>query len=121
MSITAATGSPWIYLDEARAVEQVGDVSTLRAMLPMLQELLERDVPEIARRLQMQDVRGANPLLHSLKGCMPIFCIQSLCDHLAQVEHMSKAGDASEVEPAFSTLRPKLDALLAEVIAFQRT
>lgn len=119
MPMTSATGAPWMYLDEARAVEQVGDMNTLRTMLPMLQELLERDVPQIARFLQAQDVRSANPLLHSLKGCMPIFCVQSLCDQLAQVEHMSKTGSALEVEPAFAALKPKLDALLAEVVAFQ--
>lgn len=119
MSNTSTAGSTWHYLDEARAIEQVGDVGTLRGMLPMLQELLERDVPEIARLLQAQDVRGANPLLHSLKGCMPIFCHPALCEHLAQVEFMSKTGTAAEVGPAFEALRPKLDGLLAEVIQYQ--
>ncbi|MFO1262770.1 MAG: Hpt domain-containing protein [Rhodoferax sp.] len=119
MSNTSNAGSAWVYLDEARAIEQTGDVATLRSMLPMLQELLERDVPEIARLLQAQDVRGANPLLHSLKGCMPIFCRTSLCEHLARVEHLSKAGSAAEVTPAFEDLRPQLDGLLAEVIHYQ--
>lgn len=119
MSNPSNAASAWVYLDEARAIEQIGDVATLRSMLPMLQELLQRDVPEIARLLQARDVRGANPLLHSLKGCMPIFCQASLCEHLARVEQMSKAGSAEEVTPAFEALRTQLDGLLAEVIRYQ--
>lgn len=121
MSNTSATGASLVYLDVVRAIEQVGDVDSLRSMLPMLQELLERDVPEIARLLLAGDVRGANPLLHSLKGCMPIFCVPDLCEHLAQVEFMSKAGGVDEVLPAFEALHPKLDTLLSEVVQFQRS
>ena len=81
-----------MYLDEARAIEQIGDVATLRkACWNMLQEMLERDVPEIARLLQAGCAQRQSPL-HSLKGCMPIFAAPSLCEHLARVEHMSKAG-----------------------------
>lgn len=108
-------GQVLVHLDIARALEQIGDEAALRGMLPMLQELLERDLPLIQQRLVDMDVRGANPLLHSLKGCLPIFCTPSLCEHLAEVERMSKAGVGPEVGAAFAELSPKLQALQLEV------
>ena len=45
MSMTSVTGQPWVYLDVAHALEQIGDEQAMRSMLPMLQELLERDLP----------------------------------------------------------------------------
>ena len=108
-------GQVLVHLDIARALEQIGDEAALRGMLPMLQELLERDLPLIQQRLVDMDVRGANQLLHSLKGCLPIFCTPSLCEHLAEVELMSKAGVGLEVGAAFAELSPKLQALQLEV------
>jgi HPt (histidine-containing phosphotransfer) domain-containing protein len=118
MSTTLPPAPSWTYLDIARAVEQVGDVQTLRSMLPMLQELLERDLPKIAQFLTAGDVRGANGLLHSLKGCMPIFCAPPLCEHLADVERLSKTGGSVEVGEAFSGLSPKLNQLQVEVARY---
>lgn len=118
MLTTSPLGQSWVHLDIARALDQIGDEQALRGMLPMLQELLERDVPQIAHLLANQDARAANPLLHSLKGCMPIFCAPALCEHLAQVEHMSKAGNSSELSDAFSLLSPKLQALQTEVAQY---
>ena len=115
MQMTSANGPQWVYLDVAHALEQVGDLQALRGMLPMLQELLERDVPQIRQLLAVADVRAANPLLHSLKGCMPIFCAPGLCAHLAQVEGLSKAGGIAEVGEAFAVLSPQLDSLLGEI------
>jgi hypothetical protein len=115
MPMTSDNGQPWIYLDVARALEQIGDLQAMRGMLPMLQELLERDVPQIRQLLAAGDVRGANPLLHSLKGCMPIFCGPPLCAHLTEVELLSKAGGSAEVGEAFALLGPKLDSLLNEI------
>jgi len=117
MVSTSADGQAWVYLDIARALDQVGDEQALRGMMPMLQELLARDLPQIDRLLADGDVRGANPLLHSLKGCLPIFCAQTLCEHLARVEQLSKAGGAVEVRTAYSELSPKLHALLQEVVS----
>src|SRR5438105_1549427 len=117
MVSTSANGHAWVYLDIARALDQVGDEQALRGMMPMLQELLERDLPQIDRLLADGDVRAANPLLHSLKGCLPIFCTQTLCEHLARVEQLSKAGGAAEVRAAYSELSPKLHALLQEVVS----
>lgn len=118
MSSTSAPNQPWVHLDPARALDQIGDVLALRNMLPMLQELLARDVPQITQLLAVGDVRAANPLLHSLKGCMPIFCNPALCDHLAQVEVISKTGGSAEVGEAFAVLSPKLLLLQDEVARY---
>lgn len=118
MSSTAPTGQTGAYLDIARALEQIGDADAMRSMLPMLQELLDRDVPEIARLIDAGDARGANTLLHSLKGCMPIFCGPQLCQELATVELMSKTARAAEVSPAFAALHPKLQSLQREVALY---
>lgn len=118
METTWRGGHVWVYLDIARALEQIGDATALRGMLPMLQDLLERDIPKITHLLAEHDAHGANPLLHSLKGCLPIFCAPSLCEHLAQVEQMSKAGVGAEVNAAFGLLRPKLQQLHKEVAQY---
>nr|WP_295786069.1 Hpt domain-containing protein [Rhodoferax sp.] len=118
MATTSPDGQVRVQLDIARALEQIGDEAAMRGMLPMLQELLERDVPKITQLLANNDVRGANPLLHSLKGCLPIFCAPALCEHMAVVEHMSKAGESAEVGEAFGLLLPKLQELQEEVTQY---
>ena len=115
MSITSPHGHVLVRLDIARAVEQIGDEDALRGILPMLQEMLDRALPRIQQCFDQQDVRGANPMLHSLKGCLPIFCAPALCDHVAQVEQMTKAGVGPEVGEAFALLSPKLQQLQQEV------
>lgn len=118
MSTTLPQGQVLVHLDIARALEQIGDEEALRGMLPMLQEMLERDLPLIGQRLADQDVRGANPLLHSLKGCLPIFCTPALCEQMAAVEQMSKTGNGPEVGEAFAALSPKLQLLQQEVALY---
>lgn len=103
------------YLDIERALEQVGDVSALHGMLDMLQDTLDRDVPQISKLLLDQDVKSANRLLHSLKGFIPIFCVDALCDHVAQVEMLSKTQGSAEVGSAYSHLAPKLQQLQTEI------
>jgi HPt (histidine-containing phosphotransfer) domain-containing protein len=118
MSMTSANGQSWVYLDIARALEQIGDEQAMRSMLPMLQELLERDLPQIRQSLATGDARAANPLLHSLKGCMPIFCAPALCEQLASVEHMSKTEDGVAVGVVFAELDPKLELLQSEIAQY---
>jgi HPt (histidine-containing phosphotransfer) domain-containing protein len=118
MSMTSANGQSWVYLDIARALEQIGDEQAMRGMLPMLQELLERDLPQIRQSLATGDARAANPLLHSLKGCMPIFCAPALCEQLASVEHMSKTEDGVAVGVVFAELDPKLELLQSEIAQY---
>lgn len=118
MSTTLPDGHAWVYLDTARALGQIGDLQALRGMLPLVEELLERDVSRIAQRLANQDVHGANLLLHAFKGCLPIFCTPALCEHLVWVESMSKTGNSAEVGEAFAQLRPKLQQLQRELVQY---
>ncbi len=118
MATTSSGGQVRIHLDIARALEQIGDETAMRGMLPMLQELLDRDVPKITQLLADHDARGANPLLHSLKGCLPIFCAPALCEHMVRVELLSKTGTGAEVAQAFAPLLPKLQELQMEVAQY---
>jgi HPt (histidine-containing phosphotransfer) domain-containing protein len=118
MAPTSPPAPPWVYLDIARALEQTGDDEALRTMLPMLQELLERNVPQITQSLTAQDVGAASPLLHALKGVLPIFCAPALCEQLAEVEHMSKTGEGPAVGEAFAALQPQLQALQQEITQY---
>lgn len=118
MTSSSANGQNWVYLDIPRALEQVGNERALQGMMPMLQEMLDRDLPQIAQFLAHGDVRSANPLLHSLKGCLPIFCTLALCEHLARVEVLSKTGGSPEVGAAYAELSPKLLGLQQEVTRY---
>jgi HPt (histidine-containing phosphotransfer) domain-containing protein len=118
MPSTSPAAHSWIFLDIPRALEQTGDDDALRTMLPMLQELLQRNVPQITQSLADQDVRAASPLLHALKGCLPIFCAPALCEQLASVEHMSKTGEGPGVGEAFAAVQPKLQGLQVEIAQY---
>jgi HPt (histidine-containing phosphotransfer) domain-containing protein len=115
MTATSTGTQDTDYLDIDRALAQIGDVSALHEMLDMLQDTLDRDVPQISKLLEDQDVKAANRLLHSLKGFIPIFCVDALCDHVAQVEMLSKTQDCAEVGAAYSHLVPKLQQLQTEI------
>jgi HPt (histidine-containing phosphotransfer) domain-containing protein len=117
MPIAHTDASP-VYLDTAHAIAQLGDADALPPMLAMLEESLARDVPQITALLDSGDVPGANRLLHPMKGFLPIFCGDALCAELSAVEGLSKTPSSTEVAPAYAALRPKLDQLLAEVVAF---
>lgn len=115
MSTTFPDGQAPRFLDVERALAQIGEVSALHEMLDMLQASLDRDVPLIAQLLAEQDVGAANRLLHSLKGFIPIFCVDALCDHVSQVEMMSKTQGSAEVGQAYALLAPKLQQLQTEI------
>lgn len=105
-------------LDIDLALSQIGDVDAMNDMLVMLQESLARDVPQVSSLLENGDVGGANRLLHALKGFVPIFCPESFCLEVAQVELFSKDPASTDVAPAYANLRPQLEKLLAEVSAY---
>lgn len=107
-----------VYLDVDLAFEQIGDTDTMNSMMAMLQESLARDIPQIAHLLQAGDVASANRLLHALKGFVPIFCREDLCNRVVEVEAMSKDSQSVTAGPAYTALRPALDQLLADVTAY---
>ena len=106
------------FLDAELAIEQIGDAQALHGMLSMLEESLARDIPLIHDLLVAEDVRGANRTLHALKGFIPIFCVESMCLHVAKVEELSKKGSASEVLLAYLGLMPDLELLQLEVVDY---
>ncbi len=107
-----------VYLDVDHAMSQIGDAQAMLGMLTMLEESLARDVPAIAGLLDAGDVIGANRLLHPLKGFIPIFCGPVLCEHVAQVEMLSKDSKSVSIGPAYAELMPELNQLLADVSVF---
>jgi len=107
-----------VYLDIALALDQIGDLQDVHGMLTMLEESLARDIPRIAQLLDAGDVVGANLLLHPLKGIIPIFCVPAMCEHVAQVEVLSKDRNSVSVKPAYAELQPELNVLLAEVTQY---
>lgn len=113
--MSSAAGAGFEYLDVDRALEQVGEIEVLHEMLDMLQSSLDRDLPMISALLTQGDVRGANRLLHALKGFIPIFCVDSLCEHVALVELISKTAEARDIATAFALLEPKLRQLQTEI------
>ena len=115
MTTTSHDGQGFTFLDIDRALNQIGDVSALHEMLDMLQDSLDRDVPQIAVLLNEGDLTSANRLLHSLKGFIPIFCVDALCDQVAQVELISKTGSAGDVAQAYTALTPLLQQLQTEI------
>jgi HPt (histidine-containing phosphotransfer) domain-containing protein len=120
MSSSTTPSSP-IYLDVGLALAQIGDPDAVRGILVMVEESLQRDIPAIAHLLAAGDVQGANALLHPLKGFIPIFCREALCEHVGKVEGLSKNGSSTDVGRAYAVLQPELEQLLAEVSRYLKT
>lgn len=117
MSSVLSPSGP-VHLDTAQALAQIGDEGAMASMLVMLQESLAQDVPAIAACVQAGDGVQANQMLHALKGFIPLFCRAPICDQLARVELMSKSGVSPEVVQAYALLRPQLELLQSEVVAY---
>jgi HPt (histidine-containing phosphotransfer) domain-containing protein len=98
-----------------RAMEYVGDMQGVMALLGTLQLSLQDDLPQIQARLDASDLPGANRLLHQLKGFAPVFCTDALVAEVIQVESLSKGTDLPAVREAYAHLGPQLTQLLAEV------
>jgi HPt (histidine-containing phosphotransfer) domain-containing protein len=107
--------APDHYLEFDRALERIGDLPALHDLLDALQTTLTRDVPHIERLLADNNVFVANRTIHSLKGFLPIFCCDALCDELSAIELLSKTASAAEVAVAYASLSPKLLQLQIEI------
>jgi HPt (histidine-containing phosphotransfer) domain-containing protein len=117
MSLDTGDTQP-LFLDVSLALEQIGDLQAMQGMLSMLEESLARDVPRIEQLLEEGDVKAANRVLHGLKGFIPIFCVESLCKHVARVEELSKTADAVSVSQVYADLMPELETLQSEVVGY---
>lgn len=115
MSDSLSTAQLPTHLDLVNAPERVGGDNALREMLPMLTDMLERDGPVIDALLARGDVQGVGKLLHSLKGCMPIFCHEPVCNAVAALELSAKTSQLDAVRVGYATLRPQLLQLQREI------
>lgn len=107
-----------VYLDTDMAISQIGDLQAMQGMLTLLEESLARDIPLIARLIDAHDMAGANLLLHSIKGFIPIFCGPALCEMVSHVELLSKERESTAIGAAYAALQPELQQLLVEVSAY---
>jgi HPt (histidine-containing phosphotransfer) domain-containing protein len=106
-----------LYLSIERAMEFIGDTRGILSLLKTLEQTLSEDLPRLQALLEKGDVHGAYRILHQLKGFTPVFCVDSLVEHVVRVEEMSKHADAAELSVAYSLLAPQLEALRQEVLA----
>ena len=102
-----------------RAMEFIGDMDGVHTLLGTLQSSLEKDLPQIQARLDGGDLRGANELLHQLKGFAPVFCADDLVSQVVAVEALSKQTALAPVCEAYAQLAPHLQQLLLEVKALR--
>jgi HPt (histidine-containing phosphotransfer) domain-containing protein len=102
-------------LDLAVGLDMVGDAESLDEVLTLAEQSLSRDLPAIAQLLAQGDSSGASRLLHAFKGFMPIFCVESLVQHVGRVERLSKTASAAELQPAYAALEPALRQLCGEL------
>ena len=109
--------SPRSCLSIERAMEFIGDPQGVISLLATLQSSLEKDLPEIQARLDAGNLGGANELLHQLKGFAPVFCAEELVSQVVAVEGLSKRSELAPVREAYALLAPRLQQLLAEVVA----
>ena len=115
MSSALPPSSSFVHLNIALSLANVGDEYALRDMLVMLHDVLSKDTPQIALHMEEGDFPAAQHLLHALKGCIPIFCTQGLCDELIAVELLSKSPTPEASLSAYVSLRQKLEALHSEI------
>lgn len=115
MSNTPLMAQLPLHLDLAQAAARVGGEDALRTMLAMLREMLERDGPLIENALAHGDAPTASKLLHSLKGCMPLFCFSPLCDQVAGLEQLSKTAAADTLQAPYAALKVELQQLNSEI------
>lgn len=115
MTIGFSGGCAGPHLDLPSALSKIGDGSVVRDMLGMLADLLAWDVPKIQRALLDQDTALAGRLLHSLKGCLPIFYHAPICDLVAQDEQYAQHGDSALTDEVYASLGPALSALALKI------
>jgi len=109
------TNLPHSCLSIDNAMEYVGDMQGVLALLGTLQNSLQNDLPQIQVLLDANDLPGANRILHQFKGFAPVFCVDELVAEVVHVESLSKGNDAAGTRAAYALLAPKLQQLLVEV------
>jgi HPt (histidine-containing phosphotransfer) domain-containing protein len=102
-------------LDALRGIDVLGSREALTMILRTALLSLSDDVPAIGRELEAGDVRAASRRMHGIKGYLPIFGSDQLVSDFFALEQLSKTASAPALVAGFSTLRPLLERLLAEI------
>ncbi len=102
------------HLDIQGALLKIGDPSALRDLVFMLTNLLTQDVPAITHAVNTGDFPEVASRLHSLKGCLPIFCTSDICAQVVAAELTAKQGLVSETAQVFANLCHALEHLKSE-------
>ncbi len=111
--MTAAPAN-YQFFNLASAVEYLGDRQGVRDMLPLLNQALSREVPEVALLLEKGDALEAAARLHSLKGFLPIFCYPALVQELVRIEKWCKTEPNAGLLDAYRALASQLQGLSQE-------
>ena len=115
---SANTLPPTPVLDIECGLSMLGGDELLRQILTTVLNSLPNNVPEIWRALESGDVVAANHVLHSIKGYVPLFCVEAFVTEVTQLERLSKNANAATVTPLFAVLAPRIEQLLGEIRAY---
>ena len=96
----------------------MGDESFLVELLELALQALEHDIPAIAQHLRQGDAKGAQRLLHALKGSAPIYCCAELVQQITTLEALSKTASAAELTPPWAQLAPGLTQAREEICVY---
>ena len=102
------------YLDIERAMGYMGDVQGVKDMLSVLCVTLKAELPKMHERIHANDLPSLQKSLHSLKGFIPIFCIQALADQLVALERMAHAEESKDFQTQCEALWTGIAVLLKE-------
>lgn len=106
--------SAYVCLSLERALDYVGDMEGVSALLGTLQQSLQGDLPKLQAHLAQGDLSGTHRVLHQFKGFAPVFCTPALVAEVVRVEALSKTADLAAVREACARLLPQLQLLLQE-------
>ena len=109
---------PAACLDIALGLDMVGDEQSLQELLDMAEQALTRDIRAVAEHLEQGNAKGANGLLHAIKGFAPIFCAEHLVRQITGVELLSKTAAAQEIAVHYAELAPALAQLRDEICVY---
>lgn len=108
-------------LDIPAAKAQLDDEAVVRDILTMVQASLVTDIPAVDAYLSQGNLAGAQGLLHPLKGYIPLFSVPALAQQLTDAEKSCKGSDVAVAQSTYATVRPELEALLAEIATYLAT
>ncbi len=96
----------------------MGGESFLVELLELALQALEHDIPAIAQHLHQGDAKGAQRLLHALKGSAPLYCCVELVQQITTLDALSNTASAAELTPFWAHLAPGLAQVHEEICVY---